>query len=631
MTKNKQTVKIEQPLYTMNINQDPYHGIGGIGGSGEPGAIPEIDIRSITGVNLEQLDMPHMLEVLRGMYDREGTRYKYRSRAFRVQSQSGTVTDIQASLYNRFHYAGDQIHRLVNEIKPMIPDPDIEDCEAARALVLEAVDELVEESRWQGGPRQLKIEGTFKKLGRYLILFKDRNGLANSRARTQIEAENWANFVTIMDIYNDMRNSWALRKRDLDRTGSESYGNQVVWLNRLLNLVKEAAARLRFQLRALLVGDAEMSTKFIDNNQLTIDELLSWTTEVCDRGVMVSLRAGKDGMFSLAFDLNNLANIYANLISKIDDGCNNLPITELCEDHISQTLRDIFDALQEAEIRAKAASPGYGNRPWRPRSGGRRTDDMRDPNADDTANNGEEAVFSTELPPTEHPTFSPEVLGIFPTSGEAGTTIDIHVFGQNFNEGLLDMNWELFPDQIFQVIERSYVSSSIIRLTTRIASEPEWYGEQSLAVSMDGQTMWFDRNAFEVLPASSDQTSFTPPYINDVLGNDETLVTLEPIEIPLDPNIPTKKLVVVFTLVNSGTKGTTAPYAIMQNDEDQLEAQSSVTPSQATEHDKQQAAQPLQPENPTAVLTDASQTPASIEPKTVEKRRRQGKNAADVK
>ena len=555
MTHKKSTVKIEQPLYTMNINQDPYHGGGGFDGSGEPGAAPAIDIRSITGVNLEQLDMPHMLEVLRGIYDREGTRYKYRPRGFRVQSQTGTITDIQASLYFRFKAAGEQIDHLIHKLKPMIPDPDLEDCEAARELVLEAVNELVEEARWQGGPRKLKLEGAFKKLEDYLRLVRRRFGLAESRARSQSEAENWSDFVTIKDIYADMKNSWELRKDDLDRKGDESYGNQVVWLNRLLGLVKEASARLRFQLKALLVGEAELSTAFINNDKLTIAELLEWTAEVCDRGLMISLRAGKDGMYALSFDLANLEDVYTCLSKDIDDNCD-VPIGELCEEHIVNTIEDIVLSLQEAQRRASYASPG--KKPW-----------VSDPIDVDDSHHGmfdrEEADFFKDeaahrsvveepvIPPLGHPTFSPVVMGVSPAFGSAGSTTYIDIIGQHFHPDMLKQSIELFPNQIYQVIDCKYIDDTRLRLTVTLTSDPKWYGAQSLAVMIDTQYLWMNEKAFYVIPEAALQQGFSRYSVTvDVpeISSDEDAVTLAPIEISLDPSVNTKRLVIVPTVIN---------------------------------------------------------------------------------
>lgn len=550
------SINIPQPFFTMNINQDPYHGTGGFGGSGEPGAPPEIDIRSITGVNLDQLDMPHMLEVLRGLYDRKGTRYNYRPRAFRAQSPTGTVTDIQASLYHRFRVSGDEVIHLLHELKPMIPDPDLEDCEAARELMIEGVTEAVEETRWQGGPRQLKLEGAFKKLKKYRKLLRKRFGLKEDRARTQAEADNWARFVTIQDILSDMKNSWEIRKDDLDRSGDESFGNQVVWLNRLLGTVKEASVRLRFLLKAMLVGDAEMSTKFIGDDQLTLTELLDWTAEVCDRGTTISLRAGKDGMFSLSFDLENLRDVYSDLIHDIDNGCDSVevPISELCEEHVYQTLEDIVDALVDATDRAVNADQRNVKKVQGFRGANKRASHHR-PQWGHSHHHRPAPTFTSQedIQPAvlfEHPELGPVVLGISPTHAQAGTPVEIDVIGQNLHPGVVERTWTLAPAEVFQVIDCAHISDMKIRLLVQI--NPKYYGPQDIIVLMDGVEMWVGKTGFLIIPSEtllSSPVNASEKFTN--LADGESTMVLKPFEILLDPSVPTKRVVIEPTAVYS--------------------------------------------------------------------------------
>jgi hypothetical protein len=352
------TRSLDQPVVTMDIRDDPYQLPGTVGLSGGAGVAPRINISSIVGADLTRLELPQMLEVLRGVYERKGTKLVYRPRAFRARSQAGTLSDIQASLYKRFQEGQEEINHLLDLLTPLKTDADKEVCDAVRELVRDDVNELVQDAGWLGGPRIVKIGKVFDSLNQNLgnmgLLLGITDGPATS-INTQAEAETADRFFTINEIVVAMKAAFDARIGLLDRSSGESFGNQVIWLSRCLETVKEITVRFKIQLRARLVGESELATKKISQQGgLTLAELFDWTIEVCDKGVVISSKAGRIGMHSLADDLLQLRDIYALLRANPDV----LEIPALKDAQVMDTLASLVNSLEDA---AAFARGGFGN------------------------------------------------------------------------------------------------------------------------------------------------------------------------------------------------------------------------------------------------------------------------------
>jgi hypothetical protein len=346
-----------KPQVIMDISQDPYQLVGRLGISNGVGTSPRININSIVGADLKRLDMPHMLEVLRAVYERKDSKLVYRPRAFRARTQAGTLTDIQASMYKRFQADQEEINNLLDLITPLIPDADKENCDAIRELVRDDVKELVEEAGWLGGPRKIKMDQAIQKCKERMVELRDLFGLDESRINTSAEAENWSRIITIDEILTSMKASYISINKYLDRSGSESFGNQVVWLSRCLATLKETSVRLQFLLRARYVGVEELATKVIPDKRITIAELLDWTAEVCDKGSIIGTKAGKTGMRSLATDLDNLSKVYKLLLLKAKTPP--IEIKEVYDKQVQKTIKATIDAIKEAIKYAKPDLPRF--------------------------------------------------------------------------------------------------------------------------------------------------------------------------------------------------------------------------------------------------------------------------------
>lgn len=329
---------------TPNNNRTSSQELGLLGTAN--GSKPRISVADMVGADLTRLDMPRMLEVLRGVYERKGDKLIYRPRAFRARTQSGTLTDLQASMFKNFQSVQDEFNTLLDALTPLNPAPDKEDWDAIRALVREDVNELVEEAGWVGGPRGMKFDSALAKCRKDLSQLRGRFGLNQfSNVKTSEEAENWARIIRMVEIIDQMDLAYQLRKQWLDRTRPESFGNQLVWLERSLKTLREAALRFQTQLAEAGVGPEELSTKTIPGRiKMSVAELLQWTAEVCDKGTLLGSRAGKIGIESLWEDLNNLGEGYTVLYEQRQA----IGIDELDDEEIQDTLKDINDAIVAA-------------------------------------------------------------------------------------------------------------------------------------------------------------------------------------------------------------------------------------------------------------------------------------------
>jgi hypothetical protein len=359
----------DRPIVVMDINQDPYQLLGQSGMSSRTGGAPRIDISSVVGADLSRMGLPQMLEVLRGVYERKNNKMIYRPRTFRVRTQAGTLSDIQASMYRRFQTDQAEVNRLLDLLTPLIPDADKEDSDAIREMVRDNVNEIVEEAGWLGGPRNVKMRAAFEKASTNLETLRTTFGIDDDNINTAAEAENWSRWITIADIVASMQKTYEnlikFFDRDFGAESDESFGNVVIWLVRSLKMIQEAGVRLQFQLRARHVGMEELATKRIPEFNITIAELLDWTVEVCDKGVVVSSKAGKDGIKALAGDLDKLRQCYFalrdRLIDKIILPGARIPIDELYDEHVQNTIKDIINSIGDA---IKIADPEFGTPEW---------------------------------------------------------------------------------------------------------------------------------------------------------------------------------------------------------------------------------------------------------------------------
>jgi hypothetical protein len=343
--------QFDEPILTIEIDPDRLD--GGRPGTSRTGkdGLPRIDITEVTGVDLTRLDLPHMLEVLRGVYTEEDNRLVHLPRSYRVSSGEGVITDLQASLYSRFQADQQHINRLLDQLEPMRADADLEDCDAIRELVRLSVGEIVEEVRRQGGPLNGKLESSISKASAHLKELEKRFGMKKGQVNTQADADNFTRYITIKHLLRQMESSWKALRSDFDRSATESFGSGLVWLNRLLASVNESATHLRFQLKRYLVSEADLASKWIPGagktGKFTIAELLDWTDEVCERGAFISLRAGKDAIsLSLSKDLRELKKAYQTLVN-----IGTYPIPALARPDVQTRIVEILDALNKAIMR----------------------------------------------------------------------------------------------------------------------------------------------------------------------------------------------------------------------------------------------------------------------------------------
>src|SRR3954469_16666190 len=154
------------PLLTDDITSYDRSGSGSsqMGGSGI-GRVVDGAIRDVLAWRPKDDDPKGFVSALTQafeLYQVEGhTEWKWVQRSYAIDAELGAVTGAQASIYARARSFLDQSMPLLNGLKPLRPDFDPEDTEAARAIATSSLTELVNELGQEGGPRVTRVDQLF--------------------------------------------------------------------------------------------------------------------------------------------------------------------------------------------------------------------------------------------------------------------------------------------------------------------------------------------------------------------------------------------------------------------------------------------------------------------------------------
>src|SRR5689334_11094087 len=81
------------------------------------------------------------------------TEWTWKPSGFAVQADIGALTGAQSSIFQRAQAALEQILAIIDGLTPLKPAPDVDRCEAVRAIVRREIVDLVNELGMEGGPR----------------------------------------------------------------------------------------------------------------------------------------------------------------------------------------------------------------------------------------------------------------------------------------------------------------------------------------------------------------------------------------------------------------------------------------------------------------------------------------------
>jgi hypothetical protein len=224
--------------------------------------------------------------------------WEWKPQNYMVQADLGEVTGAQASIYSRAKVALDQVVPLLDGLKPLREDADVEDCEAIRSIVRnELKDQLVPELGKAGGPRVQLVNQVFRLLlgpdpvtqdpenvNGQLKELKNRFGLERKYVNTVDEEVTLTNFLIVVDYINSLHNTWQDQAKSLGRQdlAQPFLGTQLVLLSQQFEVVAESVRQAYDAMDSVFFGPAERETTQLSLDGepwITVAELLKWVED----------------------------------------------------------------------------------------------------------------------------------------------------------------------------------------------------------------------------------------------------------------------------------------------------------------------------------------------------------------
>lgn len=223
------------------------------------------------------------------------TEYRWNPRSFVGQTDlGGGVTGGQASLYTRAKAVEKNVLCLLDGLFPLREDADEELTQAARNIVHNEFEELVEELGVEGGPRRARVNGLLDLLFNrefhvnvdgvdtvargHLEMLQLEYGLTTSRVNTLDEENNVTNYIALRDYIESIRTGWNSFEGTLF---GKDLGTRLVLLSRALSVAADSVEEANEAMDSVFVGMAERQVaSFHDEKgqRVFVGELLSWIT-----------------------------------------------------------------------------------------------------------------------------------------------------------------------------------------------------------------------------------------------------------------------------------------------------------------------------------------------------------------
>lgn len=309
------------------------------------------------------------------------TVYVWSPRTYAVQSElGGAISGAQASLYYRATAALNSALPLLNGLTPLDPAADLQNMDAARAIVRTEIVELVNELGVDRGPRFGRVTSLFRRLlgsnglgtidGQLNNLAKTF-GFERRRINTVEEEQSYSNYLIILDYVISLNASWEVYKAG--REGEEYLGTQLVKLSQALSVVAESVYEVYRIMNSVFLGAAERQTVIIDFKQvswpddgevppwipesappqMTLEELLSWVLHFATFEGQSLAREG--GKLAISQVVKETAEDLANLVRATSYA--EIKNSAFKRAGVKASLRDLASQLREVSDLARQLHP----------------------------------------------------------------------------------------------------------------------------------------------------------------------------------------------------------------------------------------------------------------------------------
>jgi hypothetical protein len=328
---------------------------GTIGGTSPLGIAADKAIREVLSWRTKSDDPKGFVGALNAAFalkEVEGhTEYTWTPRSYTVQTDLGSVTGAQASIYTRAKVALDQSLPLLDGLYPLLPYVEAEDLATVQAVVRTQFTALVNEFGVVGGPRVPRVDELFElllghgtpqnaediKMSGSLGLVRQRFGLDRTYVVSVDDEQNLTNYLILVGYVIGLKQSWNYDKDFFIRTTmgdtkrTPFFGTQLVLMSRALEVVTQGVQDAYYAMDSVFMGDAERQTSQLDfadewievpkakgkgyewyqfphdTSGLFVAELLDWVYRAASEELPGLLQdAGKDGLESFTASTDRL-------------------------------------------------------------------------------------------------------------------------------------------------------------------------------------------------------------------------------------------------------------------------------------------------------------------------------------
>lgn len=313
---------LSYPVITQEVDSSSRSSAPGTSGGSQYAQVVQGALRDILGWRTRDNDPKGFMAALTQSFEpteaNGTTKWKWTPHTYAIQADLGAITGAQAAIFARAKVALDQSLPLLEGLKPLRADVDVEDAESVRAIVRSGLMELVQQLGEEGGPLNTRVDGYFEMLlgeqgndddevpssRSQLGLLRETFGLEREHVNTIAEEQTLTNFLILVDYVNSLRFTWDSQSGAFDRIGNDAFfGTHSVLLGRALAVVAEAVQQTYFVMDSVYLRAAERENTELEleiqgsTTRVFVGELLQWVENFAlEEGPRLIQEGGKDGV-----------------------------------------------------------------------------------------------------------------------------------------------------------------------------------------------------------------------------------------------------------------------------------------------------------------------------------------------
>jgi hypothetical protein len=301
----------------------------------------------------------------------ERTEWTWSQRSYIAHSElGGRIMGAQAILFQKAKAAQEAALPLLDGLKPLNPNVDLEDVEAVRAIVRKAFVELVSELGKERGPRVQRVDRFFSLLLRYSpgampilnplrvdgqlgrlrnLLFDIPSRPVRDVVNTIEEQQNFTNYEILVREFTSLCVTWNELRGRID-----DLGTQLAELTRVLSVVAESVREVIAAMDSVFFSSTERETIQIGQGTeaISVADLLSWIESFALEEARVLIEdGGRHSVEQITLTLQLFSSSDPRALGLVNQLTDNRD-ERIQHSRVQRTLRELTTALNNAIQRA---------------------------------------------------------------------------------------------------------------------------------------------------------------------------------------------------------------------------------------------------------------------------------------